>query len=179
LSFLALAALVRSQPREGAHHAAPATALLLVFLAFGVFRLLPSSARTLGARFVPSNQTALLDLPRAGLRVAAGDVSQYTELMSTLQALAPGRSLWAGPDAPEVYFLSGMRNRTRVMFDFLDMDAGASRSLADRVFQSEASLVVIKVSPSFSPHARAADLDSLRMRYPNERAVPGFLVLWR
>ena len=179
ISMLAVGALLGMRFDGEPHRAAPGFVVMGLLLAFGIMRLLPASVSTLGYRFAGTQETYVLDVPRSGLRMTKEDASRYADLVGTLQELGPGRTLWAGPDAPEVYFLSGLPNRTRVMFDFLDADFNSAESLVDRVARSEASLVVIKTSPSFSPAATSAELDSLRLRFSGERTVPGFRVFWR
>ena len=165
--------------------AAERTALVLqftvagFFLLFGVLRIVPGSVDSLGHRFIRSQELATLALPRSGLRIGAGEATEYATLVRFVQEKAAGRPLWAGPDAPEVYFLTGLPNRTRTMFDFLDAPAVTARPLIDRLDDIGASIVVLKLRPQFSPPVSAAMRDSLRSRFPQQRAFPGFLVLWR
>ena len=108
----------------------------------------------------------------------ATDAARYEALIGAVQVLAPGRTLWAGPDAPEVYFLSGVPNRTRTLFDFLDVTA-ATVPLIDRIRAVQPTLVVLNLQPDFSGAPDRATVDALRADFPNVRDVPGFLVFWR
>ena len=121
LSMLALAAVV------GAAGRTPAAVQLVVvvfLLVFGLVRVTPGAVESFGSRFVETDETVRLKLARSGLRVRAADATRYEALIGAVQVLAKGRTLWAGPDAPEVYFLSGVPNQTRTLFDFLDVTAG-------------------------------------------------------
>ncbi|MFM7925398.1 MAG: hypothetical protein ACKPJJ_34675, partial [Planctomycetaceae bacterium] len=47
----------------------------------------------------------------------------YQRLITKIQTdTAPEEAILAGPDCPEVYFLSGRRNPTRVFYDFFQPD---------------------------------------------------------
>jgi hypothetical protein len=87
--------------------------------------------------------------------------------------------MWAGPDAPELYFLSGLPNRTRTLFDFLDAPAVSTLPLVQRLEAIGAKLVVVKERPLFSRALTEAQLDTLRASFPGQRSLRGFLVLWR
>jgi hypothetical protein len=175
LTLLALAMLVR----VGAPPAPPALVVLGLLIAVGALRLYPGGVPRLGFHFAVTPDSVPFAHPRSGLRMSPDDVSQYTALLGSIEELAPGRTLWAGPDAPEVYFLSGVPNRTRTMFDFLDDSPTATLPLAARVHRAGATLVVINTAPSFSARPREDELALLRARYPHERTHPGFVVLWQ
>lgn len=173
LSMVALAALV------GAAGRTPASvqfAVVLFLLLFGIVRVNPGTHQSFGWRFIETDETVRMKLARGGLRVRADDAARYEALIGAVQILAKDRTLWAGPDAPEVYFLSGVPNQTRTLFDFLD---GVQRPLIERVRGIGASLVVLNMRPDFSPAPDAATVQALRNEYPNVREVPGFLVFWR
>jgi len=71
--------------------------------------------------FAPEEETAVLNLPRGqGLRIPASDAAEFGELIPFVSSLAAGKPILAGPDCPEVYFLAGVRNPTRSLFEFLE-----------------------------------------------------------
>ena len=175
LAMLALAAVV------GAAGRTPVPLQLVVagfLLVFGLVRVTPGTVESFGSRFVETDETVRLKLERSGLRVRAPDAARYDVLVGAVQALAKGRTLWAGPDAPEVYFLSGVPNQTRTLFDFLDVTAGTV-PLIERVRAAQATLVVLNLQPDFSGAPDQATVDALRADFPNVRGVPGFMVFWR
>ena len=175
LTFLALTAVVRAGGRT------PLSLQLVVagfLLAFGLFRVIPATVDTLGHFFRRTDEVARLDLPRGGLRVTPRSAAWYKELVGAVEELAPGRTMWAGPDAPEVYFLSGVQNQTRTMFDFLDVTT-SSMSIVERVHAADASLVVLQMLPSFATPPDAATVAALQAEFPNSRRLPRFLLLWR
>ena len=148
-------------------------------LTFGLVRVIPGSPGSRGLGFAPSKNIAPLDLPRSGLRVEPLESVVYEDVIRLVQDKASGGAIWAGPDAPEIYFLSGLPNRTRTFFDFLDGPAQNSISLVDRVAALEAKVVVVKKNAQFSPALSLAVVDSLRRTYTSQRDFPGYLVLWR
>jgi hypothetical protein len=175
LSMVALAAVVGTAGRTPAPVQCVVVAFLLVF---GLVRVTPGAVESFGSRFVPTDETVQLKLERSGLRVRAADAAGYEKLIGAVQLLAKDHTLWAGPDAPEIYFLSGVPNRTRTLFDFLDAEAGKV-PLVERVRASQATLVVLKMQPDFSGRPDQATVDALAAEFPNVRTSPGFLVFWR
>jgi hypothetical protein len=175
LAMLALAAVVRAAGRTPLPMQLVVAGFLLVF---GLVRVTPGAVESFGARFMPTDETVRLKLERGGLRVRAADAARYEALIGAVQSLAQGRRLWAGPDAPEVYFLSGVPNHTRTLFDFLDVSAAAV-PLIDRIRAAQPELVVLNMRPDFSGAPDQATVDALRADFPNVSTVPGFLVFWR
>ena len=174
-AMLALTAVVRTAGRT------PVALQLVVagfLLVFGLVRVTPGAVESFGSRFVPTDETVRLKLERGGLRVRAADAARYEALIGIVQTLAHDRVLWAGPDTPEVYFLSGVPNRTRTLFDFLDV-AAATVPLLERIRAANPGVVVLNLRPDFSGAPDQATVDALHAEYPNIRSVPGFLVLWR
>lgn len=174
--LVALTFLVRASGRV----ALPVQGVVLAFLlAFGSVRILPGTVDSLGRLYLPSSETARLDLPRGGLRVTVNDSARFSTLIPFVQEVAAGRTIWAGPDAPEVYFLSGLPNQTRTLFDFLDADDVRATPLVERLEQIDADVAVIKLEPGFSPSISPATVSTLRQRYPELRMLNGYAVLWR
>lgn len=175
LAMLALTAVVRTAGRTALPLQLVVAGFLLVF---GLVRVTPGAVESFGSRFMPTDETVRLKLERGGLRVRATDAARYEALIGAVQTLAQHRVLWAGPDTPEVYFLSGVPNRTRTLFDFLDVSA-ATVPLLERIRATNPGVVVLNLSPDFSGAPDQATIDGLRAEFPNVRSVPGFLLLWR
>ncbi len=83
-------------------------------------RVTPGFIYSMGVRSAPDRQVHDLSLARGGLRVASEESRAYEQLISTVRSYATGQFMYAAPDCPEVYFLTGLRNPTRTLFDFLD-----------------------------------------------------------
>src|SRR5581483_8362216 len=126
----------------------------------------------------PDQVSFRLDEPRAGgLRVRYEEAAQYRELLPLVRAHAgPSAYIYAGPDAPEVYFLSGLKNPTRTLFDFLSRETPAST--AAKIESHDVRVAVIRNDPQFSrftPEFR----EYLDTRLPHSAPCGRFEVRWR
>jgi hypothetical protein len=155
------------------------TAVLL--LGFTVLRLDPGFVRYLGLQPTRHDQTQTLEIPRGGgLRVDAQARREIEEVVGLVDALAGGPYIFAGPDAPELYVLTGTRNPTPILFEFLDPDpATRDRRVLDALDAHQVNLVVINRRPFFSGPVSDALVAGLQERYPVAREVGRFLVVWR
>lgn len=176
LTMLAVVGGVRSSRRVGV---ATQWLVLVFFLAFGITRIVPGSVGSMGIAFHRTPDVALLELPRGGLRIDPREAVQYEDLIRFVVERAEGRPIWAGPDSPEVYFLSGIPNRTRTFFDFLDAPETMATPLADRLDALGVGVVVVKLNSQFSRGLSRETYMALRERFPRESGFPGFVVLWR
>lgn len=176
LTIVAAVALVRVGART-----APAlqAVVVLFFFAFAVARNFPLQVQMLGQRFVRGGQVMPLELPRSGLLVQPLQSVVYEDIITLVQEKAAGRPIWAGPDAPEIYFLSGLPNRTRTFFEFLDPPEQNARPLVERLDSMGVGVAVVKLRPDFWQRPTKATIDSLRPSFPNQRTFIDYIVLWR
>jgi len=186
LTFLAAASLVAAYPAlRGTPSAGTAAgfvpALLLVFyLVFAVWRFTPGGLIAYGHAAIPAQPSTVLRLPRAGgLRVSSLDADVYERLIGLVQEHAQGPFIYAAPDCPEVYFLSGRRNPTRTLFDFFDSEAGRSTRILRALQQHDVRVVVINTHPPFSAALDAALGAALVSQFPTAQQVGPFTVRWR
>ncbi|MGD8322121.1 MAG: hypothetical protein PVJ02_16850 [Gemmatimonadota bacterium] len=155
---------------------------LLVFLVgFTALRLDPGFIRYLGFRPDHDRQTEALRLPRAaGLHVTTEDRELYETVVPMVEALARGPYIYATPDSPELYFLTGRRNPTRTLFEFLDPHPdGRTERVLSTLDRTGVNVVVINRDPLFSDPVSADLVAGLQSRYPMAREVGRFLVVWR
>lgn len=161
---------------------APRRASVLVglfFLAFAGLRLNPGTIHTLGLWYQTGPDSVMLNVPRARLRVEAKDASDVRALVSTVDRIGAGRTLWAGPDAPEVYFLTGTPNHTRTLFEFLERGPHTASDIPARALAIGASVVVVKRRPDFSPAPSPRSLAAVRQLFPQCEELIAYLVCWR
>lgn len=151
-------------------------AVVLFYLAFGAILMNPGALQGLGFRFEGFPRGALLDLPRGGLTIPAEDATTYQQVVRALSA-SPDSLIWAGPDAPEIYFLSGAGNPTRVLFDFLG--SFSADSLPSFVLHRGIEAVVINRRPPFSPPLSDSVSAELQKLLPRREAVANFELLRR
>lgn len=172
LAALALTTELRRMPRM-----IPAV-LLALYTGFGLLYVNPGViyttrlTRISGARFEP------LALDRGGITVPAADNAEYRRLVAVMRSRATSRYAYAAPDSPEVYFLSGLRNPTRTLFDFFERREGhVTRTLA-ALDRHGVSVVAINRRPAFSGPISGELAWRLRQRFPHATTVGRFEVRW-
>jgi len=173
LALISVFRLVGEPPR-------PLASILVAYYAgFALVALRPQSLGELGLTAAPSRPLNRLALPRAGLVVPAGEAAEYQAVVDTLTAHARGPYTYAGPDAPEIYFLAGLRNPTRTFFDFLEPADHAPDRVLAAVDRDGITAVVInrfvKFSAPLSPELEAG----FAARFPHETTVGRFTVRWQ
>jgi hypothetical protein len=154
-------------------------AVLLFFITFAVVRTNDSTLYTMGVVYRPYLQTMPLGLDRGGLEVPVVHAEMYRRLIPMLRARARGGYTWASPDCPEVYFLSGLRNPTRSLFDFFDDPAGRTTRVLHALEQHGVTVVVMNARPAFSPPIPDDLVAALEARYPYATNIGTFHVRWR
>ena len=164
----------------------PLSAATLGFYgAFAVLLVTPGAMVGMGFRAESNHPNVKLELPRGGLRIKPDDAVLYGALIPELISRAGSGGIWAGPDAPEVYFLGGFKNRTRALFDFLgnvttERSTSPNSNVAAFLRSIEGvTAIVINGNPNFSPPLPAELIDSLRARFPEGHAVERFELRWR
>jgi hypothetical protein len=154
-------------------------ALLAAFMAFG-FLWMDRSPQTLGREYEGRVHYVVLDHSRASIGVTARDRSIYQRITTLLREHASGPYVYAGPDTPEIYYLSGLRNPTRALFGFLD-DSGSGRGarLLESLRRHDVTAIAIDLQPAISDPHGADVLRALRTRFPNAARVDRIEVRWR
>jgi hypothetical protein len=177
LVALAIFALAGSEPRPPrlAH-----AGVLAFYLLFALLRTNPAYVYTLGNLFERYDPRAVLDLARAGgLRVTAKDSQLYGSLIPLVQAKAGGRLIYAGPDCPEVHFLSGLEEASprgaHSPRDPMQRPAELFRSLEERGTR----VVVLNRQPPWARKIRPQDLALFEKRFPQSREIGRFVVRWK
>jgi hypothetical protein len=178
LGLLAAAAALSLNP-------APARGAVAVALGyFGLFALLWMNRAylySLGLLFLPTNQTVPLDLPIAGgITVVRHQAQDYARFAKALPAHAGGSAwMWAGPDLPEMYPVSGLRNPTRNLFEVFDDPATFEPTLLRTLRARDVHVVVINPEPPFSRPLSPATLAAIEARYPHAQTVGRLVMRWR
>jgi Dolichyl-phosphate-mannose-protein mannosyltransferase len=112
-----------------------------------------------------------LETTRGGIDIPAKHAF-YVELVDHLEEYS-GSPIYAGPDSPEVYFLSGTANPTPVLFDFL-AESWRIGELDAAVRDGELSAVVVNRSPDFSPQLPQRFVDIVETEYPDRSSFGWF-----
>jgi len=135
---------------------------------------------SMGDQFAPAPMVEPLPIARSGgIRVLPRQAAVYRQVVDELHRHARGPYVYAGPDAPELYFLAGYRNPTPHIFEFFDDPAGHDARLLQALDRHGVEAIALNRRPSFSPFPERALLDALRARYPHATEVGQFVVAWR
>jgi hypothetical protein len=118
-------------------------------------------------------------LDRAGLEVPVWMAGQYEATVEVMREHTRGEYVWASPDVPQLYFLSGYRNPTRSLFEFFDDTTGRSARIIRALDEHHVNLVVLNIAPQFSPRIPVELYRQLATRYPNSAFVEPYLIKWR
>ena len=154
--------------------------LVTFSLLFVLVRVTPSFIYVMGKYVTPDTQTERLTIPRAGgLRVDAREAALYEAVIALMQKHARGQFAYAAPDCPEVYFLAGLQNPTRTLFDFLDDPSGRIERILSALETHHVDVVAIKQTPGFSEDMDPTLEGAIEERYPNSEDVGEFEVRWR
>jgi hypothetical protein len=174
LLAVAVHAQFRPLPR-----AVPAV-LLAFYVAFAVLRVNGATLNSMGITHGQYHATVPIGLARGGgLRIPRDQAIVYQRLVPMLRQRAEGGYTWASPDAPELYFLTGLRNPTRTLYEFFDApDAHDARLLA-ALEQHDVTAVVLNSRPAFSPLPSDELLGVLESRYPYATNVGPYQLRWR
>ena len=155
------------------------TVVLGFVLLFGVVRVNTSRIDRIGTYARSYGPVAPLQLPRAGIRVWAPQAIVYHQLIPMLQQRARGGYTWASPDCPEMYFLAGLQNPTRTMYDFFDDPQGRTARVLEAIERHGVTAIVLNGQPEFSPALRDDLVAELERRFPFAANVGPFQLRWR
>ena len=175
VALLAVALLPHARPMAPA---VPAS-FLVFFIAFAVMRVNTSTLSGMGLVYQPYPRTASLGLPRGRLDVPAGDAAMYREAVQVLQQHARGGYTWASPDCPEVYFLSGLGNPTRSLFDFFDDDTGRTARILSALERHGVTAIALNSTPQFTAGIPEDLVNALEARYPFGANIGKFQIRWQ
>jgi len=175
LTILAIAAFL---PREASAPRALHLGVAAFYLLFAVLFLNPVYVFNLGHRYDRYVADRRLRLDRGGLRLPEIDARKYERLIATIGKHGNG-PIYAGPDCPEIYFLSGRPSPTRTFFEFLGPLETNAASLVPFLETRRTRLVVLNRTPAFSAKPTLALVTELKRRYPNWEAIDNFVLLWK
>ncbi|HLA13522.1 MAG TPA: hypothetical protein VJZ25_00735, partial [Gemmatimonadaceae bacterium] len=154
--------------------------VLIALVVFGIRQLDHQSHFSLGFVYQDDPQVATLDSDRASVRVRPEDKRAYDRIQELVRQYRPiGRPIFAGPDAPEIYFLTGSWNPTPSILDFLDR-SGATRgdNLLRLLSREDIRVVVLNHEPLQSPRLEPQTIEHIRSMYGGEEWAGHFEVRW-
>lgn len=151
---------------------------VLMVLLFSLLSMHRGFISALGVVHVTREFDTPLALPRGHLNVAAEHAAMYRGTVLSVEHHRRGGPVIAGPDCPEIYFLSGLVNHSGASFDFFaaDPEGSAGNDFAD---WSRANVIVVNHSPEFSPAPSVTFMQRLKGEFPNGEQFGKFEVRWR
>jgi len=153
---------------------------LTFYLLFAVGWLNVGDVFSLGHARRPYDDSHLLDLGRAGIRMPESEVREYEALVAEVRRRSrPGSYIYAAPDCPEVYFLADRRNPTRTMYDLFDDPIGRTERICRQLEEHDVDVVVIRLKPEFSAPLDTDLRSWLEVRYRNAKRIGAFVVASR
>jgi hypothetical protein len=170
---LAAAAVLSSSTVKRLHGA-----VAVSYVLFAVLWMNSSYVWALGVEHVPYRFVEARWVWRAGIHMLPHERDEYSAVMQVVGKV-PSTNILALPDCPEVYFLSGRRNPTRHIYEFLapePLTPGRIRQLLDA---HDVSLVVINRDAHFYRIVDGDLLRHLEEQYPYSAEAGRFLVRWR
>lgn len=167
-------------------HGAPRRLHVVAGVFYGLFAVLWLNlgwVETMDYRFRPMDHAVHPDLERAHeLRVSPGSARLYEDIVSLVhQHAGEGEPIYAGPDVPEIYFLSARPNPTPTILDFLDEDFGTDarrQRLLRLLEEKDVDVVVLRRIRIFTPLDQEF-IAAVEERYPHVQPVGHFSVHWR
>jgi len=159
----------------------PFVILWTAFAFYALFAVLVLKPHYRGGHPRPDSNDTVLSSPRAGgLVVTKKSAMEYAELIPFVKSVAGQQALFAGPDCPEVYFLTGIKNQTPILYDSLT-DPNDYEAYIKSLFGRPNFLKVAVLHDA--PISGAYQLQILRplavSRFPNSRKIGSFTVYWR
>jgi hypothetical protein len=149
-----------------------------VLLVFAVATMNRGYIYNLGFSHAPSALSVPLDLRRAHLAVSAADSATYHRVLDLIATHIGDGQLVAGPDCPEVYFLTGRVNPSGTLFDFFG-DHVSDGWVNDLPGWRTASVVVLNHERRFSFGPSADLVAKVRNEFPKAEAAGTLEVRWR
>jgi hypothetical protein len=121
-----------------------------------------------------------LGVPRAGgLRVNSEEAYDYGRVLALVRQKATNGAVYAGPDCPEIYFLAGMPNPTRMVYDAFEDYAHETSRVLSAIDATNPNVVVIERLPDVSTPFPGDLRQALAQRYPEKIYIGHFEVRWR
>lgn len=171
---LAVVAAVAVAGRDDADRRDAMLPWAVLLIMFGVLSANRGYIENLGVDHQVRRFDAPLDLPRAHLRVGDGEARAYRALAASIGTHFRGGRLVAGPDCPEVYFLSGLVSPSGALFDFFSESAEE-----DLTRWTTADVIVVNHEPHFTPRPSEAAMTALRREFAHGEDIGRFEIRWR
>lgn len=173
LTAVALSSYLPPMPR------AVPMSILGFYMAFPFVRVNDSTLAMMGVVYRPYIRTVPLGLPRGNLMVPTFHADWYRRTVWLVSRHARGGYTWASPDMPEIYFLTGLKNPTRTLYDFFDDPNGRTQRILEALDAKGVTAIVMNRLPEFSAPLTDDLIVPLEQRFPYAANVGPLQVRWR
>jgi len=154
--------------------------LLAFYLMFVVYRVTPAFVFDMGYNAAPDVQTEPLKLARGGnLRGDPVTADEYQELIPFIQTHASGDYIYAGPDCPEIYFLTGLKNPTRTLGDSFDEPEGRTERILQAIETHHITVLTFNEKAAFAGTINRELEQVVQSRFTQSKQIGNFRVMWR
>ena len=150
-----------------------------VLAAFAGIVLRVGSVHTVGLTSTWWDDNHRLAVARGGLRIPASDSAHYTDILRLVNEHRGTGTIYAGPELPEMYFLSGARSPLREVYRFLPRGIADSTRMDESFDVSAAKIVLINHAPIFLDPIPPSVLAWLAIRYPQSERSGTIEARWR
>ena len=155
--------------------------VLAFYLGFALLWMNPGYVYFLGGAPLRYHADGYLDLPRGGIRIGANDARAYNELVAAVGERSQGAEIFAGPEAPEVYFLFRKKNLTPILFEGVSgIRPGFNTERLRPVFdRPDVKVIVWNRRPEFTHGLWRVYREQLWARFPHSQEIGKYTVMWR
>ena len=146
---------------------------------FAGIALRVGSVHTIGLAATWWDDNHRLAVARGGLRIPAADSAKYTDILRLVTEHRGTGTVYAGPELPEIYFLSGAHSPLREVYRFLPAGTVDSTQMALSFDVRAANIVLINHAPLFLDPIPPSVLAWLAIRYPESTRIGTIEARWR
>jgi hypothetical protein len=174
---LALLTAAAAAAHFHALHRVRTAAVILAAFSGIVLRL--GSVHSVGGYPVWWDYAHRLAIPRGGLLVTTYDSARYARVVELVTTHRTGGTVLAGPELPEVYFLTASKSPGPDSYSLFPATVADSGQLARVLNPAATDVVVIKLRPMFGRPLSADVYQWLSNRYPVGERIDTLEVRWR
>ena len=153
--------------------------IAIFFLLFGLLLVGPAQAYV--TQFLhPSYPQKRFSFDRAGgLYGGSSTVAVIERVTSEVTPRCAGAPIYAGPNAAGLYFLTGCRNATPNIYEFVSGKDGEADSILNRIDAAGARVIVLNHENGMSGAPPIALVEGLIERFPEYEMIGHFEIRWK
>jgi hypothetical protein len=173
LAVVAAVALAAATGSLGRHPTVPWALMILLFA------ILTTHRSHVGAlsQLRPTTLRYASESSRAHLWLEQEEATGYRRTVALIEQHLGGGRLVAGPDTPELYYLTGTQNQSGRLFDFFSNSESKSGTAIQE--WSSGQVIVVNHRPAFSSPPGPELVAQLRQTFPGGEQIGRFEVRWR